>query len=64
MRAFFVYIRMVLWAFFGVRRRASAGEEFTQVKPIVLVVTALLLAFVFGLTLFGAARFAVGTLGA
>ncbi len=45
------YIRMVLWSFFGIRRRAAAGEELAKVKPLALAAVALVLAAVFGLTL-------------
>ena len=34
------YIRMVLWSFFGIRRRAGADEEFAGVKPVPLRVIA------------------------
>lgn len=34
------YARMVLWSFFGVRRRAAAGDELARAKPIALVVVA------------------------
>ena len=57
------YIRMVLWSFFGIRRRAAAGEELAKVKPLVLVAVALVLAAVFGLTLWTLANVAVHLLG-
>lgn len=57
-----VYVRMVLWGFFGVRRRMEADEELASVRPLTLVATAIALATVFGVTLFSLARLAVGTL--
>lgn len=57
-----VYVRMVLWGFFGVRRRMAADEELASVRPLTLVATAIALATVFGVTLFSLARLAVGTL--
>ena len=41
------YVRMVLWSFFGIRRRAGADEELARVRPVPLLVTALLLAAMF-----------------
>lgn len=57
------YVRAVLWSFFGVRRRAAAGDELAKVKPMVLVVVAIALAAVFGLSLYGLANLAVRSLG-
>lgn len=39
----FRYIRMVLWSFFGIRRRAGASEELAQARPVPLLLTALTL---------------------
>jgi Protein of unknown function (DUF2970) len=58
------YVRMVLWSFFGVRRRAAAGEELSQAKPLVLVGVAACLAALFGLALWGLANVAVRHWGA
>lgn len=41
------YVRMVLWSFLGIRRRAGADEELARARPVPLLVTALLLAAVF-----------------
>jgi hypothetical protein len=57
------YARMVLWSFFGIRRRAAAGEEFARVKPFALAVVAIVLVALFGLTLRGLAELAVQSLG-
>ena len=57
------YVRAVLWSFFGIRRRAAAGDELTKAKPLVLVAVAIALAAVFGLTLYGLANLAVHSLG-
>jgi hypothetical protein len=57
------YVRAVLWGFFGIRRRAAAGDELAKAKALVLVAVAIALATVFGLTLFGLANLAVRTLG-
>ena len=55
------YVRMVLWGFFGIRRRCAASEELAQVKPLALAVTAVVLAASFGLTLWGLASLATAT---
>jgi hypothetical protein len=57
------YVRAVLWSFFGIRRRTAAGDELTKAEPLVLVVVAIVLAVVFGLTLYGLANLAVHSLG-
>ena len=57
------YVRAVLWSFFGIRRRAAAGDELAKAKPLVLVAVTLALAAVFGLTLYGLANLAVHSLG-
>lgn len=57
-----VYVRMVLWSFFGIRRSAAAGEELTKVKPLVVLATAVVLAALFGMILWGVANLAVRTL--
>ena len=56
------YIRMVLWSFFGIRRRAAAGEELAKVKPLALAAVALVLSALFGLTLWTLANLAVHSL--
>ena len=56
------YIRRVLWSFWGIRRRAAAGEELAKVKPLALAAVALVLAAVFGLTLWTLANLAVHSL--
>lgn len=38
------YIQMVLWSFFGLRRRRAADEEIDRVRLLPLVLTALALA--------------------
>lgn len=58
----FAYIKMVLWSFFGIRRRAAATEEMATVKPLVLAATAVVLAASFGVTLWSLAQLAVRTL--
>jgi len=57
------YVRMVLWSFFGIRRRAAATGELEKVHPPTRVVAALALASLLGFTLWGVAVFAVRTLG-
>jgi hypothetical protein len=57
-----VYVRMVLWSFFGIRRSAGANEELAQVKPLAVLATAIVLATLFGLALWGIANLAAGTL--
>ena len=56
------YIRMVLWSFMGIRRNASAGDDFATVKPLALLGTAAALVALLGLALFALARLAVSTL--
>jgi hypothetical protein len=57
-----VYVRMVLWSFFGIRRGAAAGEELAKVKPLAVLATAIALAALFGFSLWCLANFAVGAL--
>lgn len=58
------YVRMVLWSFFGIRRRAGADEELARVHPLALIAVGLALAGLFGLGLWTLANVAVHTLGA
>ena len=55
-----VYIRTVLWGFFGVGGRA--GEDLGKVKPLALVAVAAGLPAALGLPLVGLANLAVSTL--
>ena len=57
------YVRAVLWGFFGVRRSAAAGDELAKAQPLVLIAVAVVLAAVFGVTLYGMANLAVHSLG-
>ena len=57
------YVQMVLWSFFGIRRRAAAGDELAHAKPVALAAVAVGLTALFGLTLWGLATLAVGSLG-
>ena len=57
------YIRMVLWSFLGIRRRAGADEELARVRFVPLLVTAVLLAGGFAALLMWAANLAVGAPG-
>jgi len=57
------YVRMVLWSFIGIRRRAGADEELARLRPVPLLVTAVVLAAAFGALLIWAANTAVGVLG-
>jgi len=56
------YIRMVLWSFLGIRRRAGADAELARVRPVPLLVTAVLLAGGFAAFLMWVATFAVDRL--
>lgn len=56
------YIRTVLWSFFGIRRGAAAREDITQLRPLPLVLTGLLLAGLFVALLATLARLAVSGL--
>lgn len=51
-------IRIVLWSFFGVRRRASHNADFAQIKVSLLPFIAVALAGAFGATLLILARLA------
>jgi len=42
------YVRMVLWSFFGIRRRAAAGDELAHAKPVALAMVAVGLTALFG----------------
>jgi Protein of unknown function (DUF2970) len=44
-----IYVRMVLWSFFGIRRRVSADDELARIKPGALIVVGLSIAGLFGL---------------
>jgi hypothetical protein len=52
-------VRVVLWSFFGVRKRASHEADFAHVKLPLLPVVAFSLAACFGGTLFCVAHFVV-----
>jgi hypothetical protein len=52
--AFLRMIRIVLWSFFGVRKRASHEADFANVNFSVLPFVAILLALCVGATIFGA----------
>jgi hypothetical protein len=52
------YVRMVLWSFFGVRRRAAADGELPSVRPVLLALTAVGLAALFVCALLGVAHVA------
>ena len=52
------YVRMVLWSFFGIRRRARADAELGRAKPLPLLLAAIVLAGVFVTLLLGAAHWA------
>jgi len=54
------YLRMVLWSFFGIRRRASAGRELPNARPGVLIATAFGMAALFVLTLITIVRHVAG----
>lgn len=52
------YVQMVLWSFFGVRRRAAADRELPAVRPVLLALTAIGLVALFVGTLLGVAHVA------
>jgi type IV secretory pathway TrbD component len=56
------YVRMVLWGFFGIRRRAGADEETARMRPGVLIAVGLSMAALFGLLMWTLANVAVHTL--
>lgn len=53
----FRYVRMVLWSFIGIG--GAPRREQAEVKPLSLIGVAVLLAALFGLTLWGLANLAV-----
>lgn len=53
-------MRIVLWSFFGVRKRASHNADMATVKLPLLPVLAVVLAGGFGAILFSLARLASG----
>lgn len=57
--AYLRMVRIVLWSFFGVRKRASHEADFADVKLPLLPVIAFALAGCFGATLFSVAHFVV-----
>jgi hypothetical protein len=56
--AFFRMMRIVLWSFFGVRKRASHEADIAAVKVPLLPIVAIGLAACLGATLFGLAKLA------
>jgi hypothetical protein len=54
------YVRMVLWSFLGIRRRAGADEEIASVSPLILIVVAIGIAGCLGALLVALAGFAAG----
>jgi hypothetical protein len=54
------YVRMVLWSFLGIRRRAGADEEIATVSPLILILVAIAIAACFGALLVALAVFAAG----
>ncbi len=52
-------MRIVLWSFFGVRKRASHEADFASVKLPLLPVMAVVLATCIGLLLFGLVKVAI-----
>ncbi|MFT3805226.1 MAG: DUF2970 domain-containing protein [Burkholderiaceae bacterium] len=57
------YLRMVLWSFFGIRRRAAATEELSKVNPLALIGVAVVLAGLFILVLWGVASLVARSAG-
>jgi hypothetical protein len=56
------YLQAVLWSFFGIRRSAKARNDLTQLRPVPLIVTGLVLAAAFVAVLLVAAKAASGGL--
>ena len=56
------YLQAVLWSFFGIRRSAKARNDLTQLRPVPLIVTGLVLASAFVAVLLVAAKAASGGL--
>lgn len=52
------YIRMVLWSFFGIRRSTRAAEDLSEVQPVTLVLTAVVVAALIVMVLASAALLA------
>lgn len=58
---FWVTIRAVLWAFFGVRRRSDYHRDATSLDPRAIIVAGLLGGLVFVLVIVAFVRFIVAT---
>jgi hypothetical protein len=56
---FLKMLRIVLWSFFGVRKRASHEADFAGVNVSMLPFVAVMLAACFGTTLFLVAKMAI-----
>ncbi|HEY1130378.1 MAG TPA: DUF2970 domain-containing protein [Roseateles sp.] len=55
------YARMILWSFFGIRRRAGADQELARVKPGVLIAVGISIAGLFCLLVWTMVNVAVRT---
>lgn len=56
------YLRMVLWSFLGIRRRANADAELARVTPRMLIAVALCAAALFAVIVWACAQAAVQAL--
>ena len=53
-------VKAVLWSFFGVRKRSAYEKDAQQLNPVAVIVTGLLAALIFVVTLVLIARSAAG----
>ena len=53
-------VRMVAWAFFGIRKSSESKEDMAQIKPAHIIVVGLALAVVFVLGLVALVQWVVG----
>jgi hypothetical protein len=58
----FQLIRMVLWSFFGVRKRSGLESDLKSVNPLQVIVVAIFLATIFVGILLAAVNSAIGIL--
>ena len=57
-------IKVVAWAFLGIRKNSEYEHDFKQVKPLTLIIVGVLGGAVFVLTLVGIVRLVLASAGA
>jgi hypothetical protein len=46
-------VKVVLWAFLGIRKDSEVGQDFSQIKPVNVIIVGVLAALTFVLVLVG-----------